>query len=477
MTKSKSTQKALLTSVISLILSCVMLFGTTFAWFNDKNASSDNRILSGNLDIDLLMYKNGQYISVSDGNGDIFAEANGGKKVHWEPGKTEIVYLAVKNKGTLALKYNIKLNITDGGLAGELDYAILDNENAGESDKKTWEQIKTHSDAQKGKLKRGLITITSDGMLNQKAKTDYFAVAVHMPEDAKNSLQGKSIIVDLTLLAAQAPYEEGTFGKGYDKDAKLVDIKEAFVVTKSNISTIDFNRDNAVYKFSGNFDTLTLKPGKGLNQVFEGSLVTGVSKVVIITPEILDSYENITGSKEGCYTVTGFKAKQIEVFAYDTSVNITANKAEFIYVDGANLHINISENEIDGEFKTHNITEKNIQNDFGVYCNITDYDLEITQNTVTNTKSHAVVINGRQGEDEEFAKAGADNKVSAFSENTITVNSDTQTERAALKFESCAKYAPFDSDGVSKDAEVLTKAIKTKNNFNIGETHMHFGFN
>ncbi len=240
MTEFNSTKTALVSSLISLLLSCTMFLGTTYAWFVDSVSSSDNRILLGNLDVDLLMDKtgDGNYISIADGSGDIFAESNGGNGVNWEPGKTEIVYLAVKNKGTLALKYNIKLNI-EGELAGALDYVILDDLKAEDIASTSWTAIRDDYDAEKGKLKAGLITIAQNGKLNKKDDTDYFAVAVHMPGNARNDLQGDSITVDLTLAATQAPYEKDSFGKDYDKDAEYKEGEEGEVAANKTVVTID----------------------------------------------------------------------------------------------------------------------------------------------------------------------------------------------------------------------------------------------
>ena len=43
-----------------------------------------------------------------------------GNGINWEPGKTEIVYLGVRNNGSLALKYNILLDIVDTPISPEL---------------------------------------------------------------------------------------------------------------------------------------------------------------------------------------------------------------------------------------------------------------------------------------------------------------------------------------------------------------------
>ena len=45
MTNSKNTKRALLTSVLSMMLCLAMLIGSTFAWFTDSVISGKNRIV------------------------------------------------------------------------------------------------------------------------------------------------------------------------------------------------------------------------------------------------------------------------------------------------------------------------------------------------------------------------------------------------------------------------------------------------
>ena len=231
MTSSKNTKRALLASVLSVVLCCAMLVGSTFAWFTDSVTNTDNRIVAGNLDIDLLMDKeeNGTYTSIAGGEGDIFNEAQiaqNSNKTLWEPGKTQIVYLGVQNKGSLALKYNILLDVTDNGLAGALEYAVLDGAQASDlADVTDWEALKAMEGAQTGDIAAGRTIAAPNGCLDEiangtKDETDYFALAVHMKEDAGNEYQGKDITIDVTVVATQATAEEDGFGNDqYDKDA------------------------------------------------------------------------------------------------------------------------------------------------------------------------------------------------------------------------------------------------------------------
>ncbi|MBR3847819.1 MAG: right-handed parallel beta-helix repeat-containing protein [Oscillospiraceae bacterium] len=235
MTNSKHTKRALLSSIVSLLLCFTMLMGATFAWFTDNVSSTGNRILAGDLEVDLVMDKpdasgnyDGVYDVISDGtNGDIFSEATG-NGVRWEPGKTEIVYLGVQNSGNLALKYNIVLNIVDNGLAGALEYAIIDGATSADI-YADWNDVKTNG--QTGDLPTGQVVAAQGGVLDEIAydatktfETDYFALAIHMKEEAGNEYENKDVKIDVQVIATQKDAEEDSFGPDYDEDATYADV-------------------------------------------------------------------------------------------------------------------------------------------------------------------------------------------------------------------------------------------------------------
>ena len=243
MTSSKSTKRAWISSALAILMCVAMLIGTTFAWFTDSVTNTGNRIQAGNLEIDLLMDKkeDGTYTSIAGGEGDIFNEAQiaqNSNKTLWEPGKTQIVYLGVQNKGSLALKYNILLDVTDNGLAGALEYAVLDGAQAGDLAGVTdWEALKAMEGAQTGDIAAGRTTAAPNGCLDEiangtKDETDYFALAVHMKEDAGNEYQGKDITIDVTVVATQATAEEDGFGDDqYDANAGTDEFKQGVTIS------------------------------------------------------------------------------------------------------------------------------------------------------------------------------------------------------------------------------------------------------
>ena len=47
MTNAKSTKRALIVSILALVLCFTMLLGTTYAWFTDEVTSSGNKVQAG----------------------------------------------------------------------------------------------------------------------------------------------------------------------------------------------------------------------------------------------------------------------------------------------------------------------------------------------------------------------------------------------------------------------------------------------
>ena len=54
MTNKKVTKRALIASVISLMLCFTMLLGTTYAWFTDETSTNGNTLTSGSFDLHIL---------------------------------------------------------------------------------------------------------------------------------------------------------------------------------------------------------------------------------------------------------------------------------------------------------------------------------------------------------------------------------------------------------------------------------------
>ena len=228
----KATKRALLTSVMALVMCVVMLVGTTFAWFTDTASTAVNKIQAGNLDIELLMHNGSDYVNISKEKKPIFSNGtsavaqNNNLNTLWEPGKTQVAYLAIKNEGNLALKYKVALNVTnpaDGkDLYKVMQYAIVPD--AQPSNAPTaWTTGKP--------VDVGQQPVSGEVSLPVSA-THYFALLVHMDELAGNNYQNGKVEFDLTVYATQDAVENDSFGNTYDKDATY-----PVVVSRNELNT------------------------------------------------------------------------------------------------------------------------------------------------------------------------------------------------------------------------------------------------
>ena len=246
MNTKKATKRALLTSIMALVMCVVMLVGTTFAWFTDTASTAVNKIQAGNLDIQLLMRgASGAYENIGDSHQVIFGDANSlvaqnnNQDTLWEPGKTQVAYLAVRNAGNLALKYNILLNVEDGGLIGALDYVIVPQgtkfgDDVCRENVASWDAVK----ADAAKLTAGTFTAAPNGCLDEIAhdktktnETEYFALVVHMDENAGNTYMNKSVTIDMKVVATQAAAEFDSFDNTYDAGAAASELKQGVTIS------------------------------------------------------------------------------------------------------------------------------------------------------------------------------------------------------------------------------------------------------
>lgn len=109
MKHKRRTKRALINSVISLLICFSMLLGTTFAWFTDEVVSGMNTISAGNLDVEL--YHSNAAVSNErvDSTTKLFLDLQG-DTILWEPGVVSYENLSIANEGDLALAYQMAIN-------------------------------------------------------------------------------------------------------------------------------------------------------------------------------------------------------------------------------------------------------------------------------------------------------------------------------------------------------------------------------
>ena len=216
MNNKKATKRALLTSVMALVMCVVMLVGTTFAWFTDTASTGVNKIQAGNLDVAL------EYATKWDNDGKVtkwenaegktlqFKTADGRTdNILWEPGcRYQLPELRVVNKGNLALKYIIKVT----GI--ETNHEAVPGE-PNLNDVITWE-IKYSDDA----VWNAEADTFKAGYSLAPNASNVVTIKGEMDKNAGNKYQGLSIDgVSVTVYATQMTAEFDSIDNLYDKDA------------------------------------------------------------------------------------------------------------------------------------------------------------------------------------------------------------------------------------------------------------------
>ena len=227
MTNRKSTKRALLGSVVAMVLCLAMLVGATFAWFTDTASTGVNKIQAGNLDVQL------QYATAWDENGKVtsWADAQGrqlefkkaagaeNETILWEPGCTyELPELRVVNNGNLALKYKVIITGING--SAKLNKAI------------EWTI---------GDVAMGAEQHLAAG------ESSAFTIKGHMWESAGNEYMNESIDgIAITVVATQDTVESDSFDKDYDADAEYPVVAVGDVNTDGDTVLKDKEEDHTI---------------------------------------------------------------------------------------------------------------------------------------------------------------------------------------------------------------------------------------
>ena len=220
MTNRKSTKRALLGSVMAMVLCLAMLVGATFAWFTDTASTGVNKIQAGNLDVQLVD-ENGNSLEGKTLEFKKAANAAEGEAVLWEPGCTyELPAVYVKNNGKLALKYKVAITGINGSakLNDVIDWTINDAD----------------------------INLT-EMQLKAGEEGAAFTIKGHMQESAGNDYMNESIDgIAITVVATQNTMESDSFNNTYDANATYPVVAVGDVNTDGDTVIQDREKDPTV---------------------------------------------------------------------------------------------------------------------------------------------------------------------------------------------------------------------------------------
>ena len=243
MTNAKSTKRALLTSVMALILCFTMLLGTTFAWFTDSVTSSGNIIKSGTLEAGMYWADGGKAvpgvaIPVVDTNWNNAASGPMFTYENWEPGYVEAKHILITNEGSLAFNYELRIITNEilSELADVIDVYYFESAQA--LDRTTAE----------GGTYLGTLTDvmgTNDNIADDVKgslganESRTLSLAFKMQESAGNEYQGLTLgEFAVQLIATQQAKETDSFDDQYDAAAPSPELPAALVTLISPKKTI-----------------------------------------------------------------------------------------------------------------------------------------------------------------------------------------------------------------------------------------------
>ena len=260
MTSSKSTKRALISSTLALLMCVAMLIGTTFAWFTDTASTGVNKIVSGNLKVDIIGANSDSHIEKLD-----FTKATGaeGENLLWEPGCRYLTDgFRIANKGNLALKWKAEINkdnIVDGkaaptakdgkSLLDVIDFYVVTKAADGTETAVAIENFTGKLAANVGKSE----TYYIKGVMQTTAGNDY--------QDL--TLDG----ITITVYATQDTVENDSFDNQYDKNAgypvaSAAEMKEAL----ANGGIVSVNKDIKTDNIGDNVaDRITISQPTTLN--------------------------------------------------------------------------------------------------------------------------------------------------------------------------------------------------------------------
>lgn len=263
--KTMNTKKALIASLLSLVLCVSMLVGSTFAWFTDTASTGVNSITSGNLRVEIQDESGNKLTKLEWKASDGRAQ----DQILWEPGCTyTLTPFKIVNTGNLALKYKLVMTGLDGD--SELLKVIHFTYKIGTDD----------------------FALNKEGHLAANGgKTGLITVSATMASDAGNEYMGKTLDnVKFTVYATQDTVENDSFGNRYDQFATYAPSGEMYTVTNYEEAKRAFAA-GGIFAFGEYFESNASKTGVSDRLVIKNPSVLDVN-VPLLIPGVLESSAN-----------------------------------------------------------------------------------------------------------------------------------------------------------------------------------------
>ena len=320
MNNKRATKRALLTSVMALVMCVVMLVGTTFAWFTDTASTGVNKIVAGNLDVDIIGETSNDHVTTLNfTKANAATDAGATEAVLWEPGCRYLTEgFRIANKGNLALKWKAVVNkgttaANEGNfdLLDVIDFYLVTSKDV--NDMGT--ELNEFSDKLAAKTNSGVYYIK--GVMKTTAGNDYQGL----------TLDG----ITITVYATQDTVENDSFGPDYDANATYYPVLDAAGMKDALVNGGNIKVD------------ADIKPEKALVATkdttidMNGKTIANTNDVWDVVP---NSWSLLSAQGENVkLTITGngtFKAKENDCYAVDVQdgATVTIENGTFI----GNIH-------------------------------------------------------------------------------------------------------------------------------------------
>ena len=441
MNNKRATKRALLTSVMALVMCVVMLVGTTFAWFTDTASTGVNKIVSGNLKVDIIGANSDSHIEKLNFTKTATTDAEAGAEILWEPGCRYLTEgFRIANKGNLALKWKAQVN-KGTTVANEGNFDLLD----------VIDFYLVTKAANGTETETALDEFT--GNLKKTETSDVYYIKGVMQTTAGNDYQGLTLDgISITVIATQDTVENDSFDNQYDKDAPLDfepvatadELKAAAAAGKNVQLTQDVTLMDAVT--FNKAVTIDLN-GKTLISSLNSN---GYSLVTKANATIVNGTYKGTGTARGIGAYGNLKMSHVTVdVAGQVGVACSTSDSQYTIEDstikGGYALCNFSNN------ATINISNSTLEGkNTGFYHNGSNSGLNLT---VTGTKINA----GNNGTDAtgvyisgSTATRDADGyQKASFTDCTIKGNAAVEVKYTDLTLNNCIVTATVDSANAS----------------------------
>ena len=458
MNNKKTTKRALLSSVMAIVLCLAMLIGTTFAWFTDTASTGVNKIVSGNLKVDIIGANSDSHIEKLD-----FTKATGaeGENLLWEPGCRYLTEgFRIANNGNLALKWKAEINkdnITDGKVEGST---------IAKDGKSLLDVIDFYVVTSTDENADAVAIENFTGNLAKGAKSGVYYIKGVMKTTAGNDYQDLTLDgITITVYATQDTVESDSYDNQYDKYAqygeRTVKNEAPVVGTNGTYGLVDSGRDNintknVTYSIpAGNYDGGFYAQHFGINSTFDGNgstfksfqlncgyVPTTEASTLVVSNLNVNGDLIITASSNNV-VIYNCTAKHISVLGVKNDITVTIDGCKITGTPIANV---VGNNKY-GVYITRPVAEGTAK-------------VSIINSELSNIKGHAIAVNSS----------------GATCDFTITGNKFTnyglygEANRAAFKIWGDGVLAPTSNVGgnLNEQATVLANAIKANNTFNTG---------